>query len=104
MRDTGDDVLLLLFARARSSLGHLFGYLFLSCNGARRPFAGARIGVRALTTDWKPAAVPKTPVAAEIHQALYVHRDFAAEIAFNHIFAVDGLADLNDLIFRQIAD
>src|SRR6185295_16748043 len=45
----------------------------------------------------------KPPIAAEIHQPLDVHGDFASEIAFHDVVAVDGLANLDDLGLGQIA-
>jgi hypothetical protein len=35
-------------------------------------------------------------VAAKVHQALDVHRHFAAQVALHEVVAVDGLADLQD--------
>ena len=43
-------------------------------------------------------------IAAQVHQPLDVHRDFAPQIAFDHIVAVDGLADLADLGVGQLVD
>src|SRR5262249_8642559 len=43
-------------------------------------------------------------IAAEIHQPLDVHRDFTAQIAFHDVIAVDDFANLDDFVFRQIAD
>src|SRR6478736_2440216 len=82
----------------------LFSDLLLSCNGARRTFARACIGMSALTANRQPFAVTQTAIAAEIHQPLDVHRDFAAEIAFDDVIVVDGLANLDDFVFGQIAD
>src|SRR5690554_5609995 len=47
-----------------------------------RAFTGARIGLGALPVHGEVAAVADTTVAAEVHQALDVHADFAAQIAF----------------------
>ena len=43
-------------------------------------------------------------IAAEVHQALDVHRDFAAQIALDEIVAVDRLADLQNLGVGQLVD
>jgi hypothetical protein len=43
-------------------------------------------------------------VAAEIHQALDVHRHVAAKIAFDLVLAIDGFADLQDFGVGQFAD
>src|SRR5690606_19131053 len=47
------------------------------------------------------AAVPNTPVAAEIHEALDVHRHLAAQIAFDGELR-DDVAQARDLGFRQV--
>ncbi len=46
----------------------------------------------------------QAPVAAQIHQALDVHRHVAAQIAFDQEVAVDDFANLDDFGFRQVAD
>src|SRR5262245_33410630 len=43
----------------------------------RRTLARARIGVRALTADRQALAVTQAAIAAEVHEALDVHRHFA---------------------------
>src|SRR5579871_2557918 len=93
------------FFRARgAALAILLGYLFLSCNRARRTFPGTGIGVRPLTANRQTTAVPQSTVTAKIRQALDVHRDFAPKITLDDIIAVDDLANLNDFRLGQIAD
>src|SRR5579871_1153135 len=82
----------------------LFSDLLLACNGARGTFARACVGVSALTADRQPFAMTQPAIAAEIHQPLDVHRYLAAQIAFHDVVVVDGLANLDDFVFRQIAD
>ena len=41
-------------------------------------------------------------VAAEVHQPLDVHGDFASQVALNHIVAVDDLADLQHFLIGQL--
>ena len=43
-------------------------------------------------------------IAAEVHQALDVHRDFATQVALDEIVAIDRLADLQDLSVGQLVD
>ena len=43
-------------------------------------------------------------VAADVHEALDVLRALTAQIALDGDFTVDGVAQLDDLFFRQIAD
>ncbi|CCB65768.1 protein of unknown function [Hyphomicrobium sp. MC1] len=66
--------------------------------------AGAGVRVRALTANGEALAVTKTAVATEVHQALDVGLNFAAEIAFDRVIAVDGFTDLQDLSVGQLID
>jgi hypothetical protein len=47
--------------------------------------------------------VPDAPVATEVHEALDVHRDFAAQIAFDRE-ACNGVAQPGNLGLAQILD
>src|SRR5690606_6983311 len=42
--------------------------------------------------------------AAEVHQALDVHRDFAAQVALDLVVAVDRFADLDDFGVGELVD
>ena len=46
--------------------------------------------------------MPEAPVATEVHESLDIHRYFATQITFNLVLAVNNLADIADLIFRQM--
>ena len=76
--------------------------LLLAGDRLGRALAGARIGVRALAADRQVAAMTQAAIAAEVHQTLDVHRDFAAQIAFDDVVAVDGFADLQDFGVGQL--
>src|SRR6185295_11195567 len=52
-------------------------------DAATRAFARARIGPRALAAQRQAAAMPNSSVATEIHEALDVHSDLAAQIALD---------------------
>src|SRR2546430_5508496 len=104
MGNTRDDVLFFFLACTWSCFRHLLGYLLLACDRACRPFAGARIRVRALSANRQSAPVTKAAVTAEIHQAFDVHRHFATQIALDHIVVINCLADLDDFVLRQITD
>ncbi len=69
-----------------------------------RTLAGARIGVRALAADRQAAAMAQAAIAAEVHQPLDVHRDLAAQVALDHVVAVDGFADLEHFGVGQLVD
>src|SRR6476659_5225088 len=76
--------------------------LLLAGNGFGRTLAGAGVGVGALAMDRQALAVTQTPIAAEIHQPLDVHGNLAPQIAFDHVVAVDHLADLQHLLVGQL--
>ena len=50
--------------------------------------ARARVSLSALAAHRQAAEMADTPVAADTLQPFQVHADFAAQIAFDHIFAV----------------
>src|SRR5437868_11650320 len=58
--------------------------------------------MRALTAHREPAAMAQAAVAAKVHQALDVQLDFAPEIALNNVVAVDHLADVENLLVREL--
>jgi hypothetical protein len=60
--------------------------------------------VRALAANRQRAAVTQAAVAAEVHQTLDVHGDFAAQVAFDLIIAVDRLADGENFGVRELVD
>src|SRR5271168_1407506 len=88
------------FRRARSANRQIaagFRLLLLARDRLRLPLAGARVGVRALAANRQLLAVAKSAIGAQIHQTLDIDGYFPAEIAFDHIIAVDRLADLQHL-------
>src|ERR671918_3018551 len=46
--------------------------------------------------------MPQPAVAAEIHQPLDIHGDFAPQVAFDHVIAVDDLTDLQHFLIGQL--
>src|ERR1043165_4472541 len=82
----------------------LLCHLLLAGDRFCRPLARARVGMCALAAHRQALAVTQAPIAAEVHEALDVHRDFASQITFNEVVAVDGFADLDDLSFGQVVD
>ena len=71
-------------------IGRGFGHidlsisLFLQCSCTlARPLAGTCICARALTAHGQSTTMAETPVATDVHQALDVHRGFAAKVTFN---------------------
>src|SRR6185503_15845759 len=87
-----------------SATAMLLGHFLLAGDGLGRTLAGAGVGVGALAANRQALAVAQAPVAAQIHQALDVHGDVAAQIALDQEVMVDQFANLDDLGFRQVAD
>ena len=68
-----------------------------------RTFAGTGVGRGALATDGKTALVADATIALDTREALEIHAEFAAEIAFDDVLAVlDGVNDLGHLLFGQV--
>src|SRR5574343_1126031 len=57
--------------------------LLTSDRGLARTLTGTSIGTRALTTARQTLAMAEATVAAKIHEALDVHRDFTTQIALD---------------------
>src|ERR1700677_2221175 len=89
------------FGRARSAenrqIAAGFRLLLLARDRLRLALAGARVGVRALAANRQLLAVAKSAMSAQVHQTLDIDGYFPAEIAFDHIIAVDRFADLQHL-------
>src|SRR5215469_12697188 len=81
----------------------VFRALFLLAgNCLRRALAGPGVGVSALAAHGQTATMAQSTVAAEIHQPLDVHRNFAPQIALDHVVAVDHLAQLQHFLVGQL--
>jgi len=50
-----------------------------------RPLSGPGIGSCALSMEWQAASVANASIYAHIHQTFYIHRHFAAQIAFHRV-------------------
>jgi len=78
-------------------------WVALHTDGLAGTFAGAGVGLRALTAHRQAAHVADATIALDALEALEVHADFTAEIAFDHILAVlDGVDDLRELRFAEV--
>jgi hypothetical protein len=56
----------------------------------------------ALTANGEIAPMTEAPVAAQIHEALYVHRDIPAKIALDRHVGINILADGKDFGICQV--
>jgi hypothetical protein len=68
-----------------------------------RALASSRIGFRSLPIGRQTTPVPDSPVRAEIHKSLDVHRSFSAKVALHGEFR-DDVSELRDFRFAQILD
>src|SRR5436190_10430480 len=72
-------------------------------DGLAGTFAGAGVRLGALSADGQAAQMANAAITLDALQALEVHTDLAAEIAFDDILAVlDGVDDLGELLLGQI--
>jgi hypothetical protein len=60
--------------------------------------------VCALAANRQTLTVTEATIAAEIHEALDVHRDLAAKITLDDVVAVDRFADLKNLGVGELID
>ena len=68
-----------------------------------RTFARAGVGLRALAADGQAAHVADATVTFDALQTLEIHAEFAAQIAFDDIFALlNRVNDLRELRLGQI--
>ena len=68
-----------------------------------RTFARAGVGLGALAAHRQTAHVADATIALDALQALEVHAEFAAQIAFDHVLAIlNRVNDLRQLRFGQI--
>jgi hypothetical protein len=79
-------------------------FLLICHRALARSLAGAGIGVGALAANRQAAAMTIPAIRADFDQALDVHRNVFAQIAFNIAFLLDDLTDAVDLVFVQVAD
>src|SRR6185503_21301176 len=75
----------------------------LSHSHATRPFASARIGMRALTANRQSATMPQPAITPDVHQSLDVHLRLLAKVAFDHALLVNDRANAIDFVFAQLA-
>src|SRR5207249_515174 len=80
----------------------LRGRRLLARDGAPRPLARARVGVRPLPPDRQVPPVAEPAVAAEIDQALDARRDVAAEVALDLVAGVDRAPKTRRLLVGQV--
>ena len=75
----------------------------LHTDGLARTFARARVRLRALPADRQTAQVADAAIALDALEALQVHAQFAAQIAFDDILAfLDRVHDLRKLSFIEV--
>src|SRR5215469_2974882 len=89
----------LLRCRQMSLLHALF---LLAGNWFGRTFAGPGIGMGALPAHREAAPVAQAAIAAEIHQPLDVHGDFAPQIPLDDIIAIDHFTQLQHFLVSQL--
>jgi hypothetical protein len=75
----------------------------LHADGLPGTLPRARVGGSALAAHWQTAHVADTAIALDALQALKVHTQLAAEIAFDHVATIlDCVNDLGNLLLRKV--
>ena len=80
----------------------LLGRLLLTSSLLLGALAGAGVGFGVLSAYGQTAAMPKSAIAADFHEALDVHGNFAAEVALHLYVMVDIIAQGTDFAFGQV--
>src|ERR1051325_6761732 len=79
------------------------GWAADDADGLARAFAGASIGLGALSADRQAAPMPHAAIAFYTLEPLKVHADFPPQIALDDIFAVlNRMNDERELLLGQI--
>jgi hypothetical protein len=58
--------------------------------------------MRSLASDRESTPVAQAAITANLHEALDVHGNSLAQIAFHHAISLDYVSDPDDLVFREI--
>ena len=66
---------------------------FLAGHGLGRAFSRTGIGLGPLTVDGKSPSMPKSAIAAKVHETLDVHGNLPAHISFDFDALVDVIAN-----------
>src|SRR5256712_392962 len=107
VRLADDDVLLLAAAGADDFLFcHLLllGRLLPHADRLAWATARARVGAGALATDGQAAPVAQPTVGPDLHEALDIERDLAAQLAFDLGFFFEDVAEATDLLVVEVLD
>src|SRR5712691_8459265 len=78
--------------------------LFLRDCHTARSLASAGVGVRALTSNRKSAAVAQATIAADVHHPFDVHLNLLAQVTFDTALLVDDGANAIHFFFAKLAD
>ncbi len=60
--------------------------------------------MRALAANRQRTTMTQTAVAAQVHQALDIHRNFTTQVTFDLVVSIDCFADLKDFSIRQLVN
>src|SRR4029453_14143210 len=72
--------------------------LLLDHHALALALARAPVGVGGAARDGQALAVPGPAVGSDVHQALHVHGDLAAQVAFDFVFALDDVPHARGLV------
>ncbi len=73
-------------------------------NRALRTAATSGICSSSLPTNGHTSSMAKSSIAPDIHQSLYVHLHFTAEVALYDVVTFDHLSKPSDLCFSEVPD
>src|SRR5437773_1697911 len=80
------------------------GRLLLGDGGASWSLTSASVCMGSLSADRQGPAMAQSPVASDIHQALDVHLDSLAQVAFYLTLRLENRPDATEFVLVEIAD
>src|SRR6185503_4283066 len=78
--------------------------LLLRDGGPARPLAGARVGVGSLSTNRQSATMTQAAISADVHQALDIHLDALAQVAFDFALGFQDGTNSAEIVLCQISN
>jgi len=75
---------------------------FPAGHGLSSSLSGARVGLRALTSNRQSSAMADASVALDIAQTSYVLRVLSAQLTFDHVVLFHVRGQIAQLVFAQI--
>lgn len=105
MGNARSDILLLFFlTRCTAFAIRIYLLLLLVRNGFAFTFTGTGIRLRALSANRQTFTMSQTSVTSKIHKSLDVDADFATQLTFDKVVAVNNFTNFRDFFLGQFVN